>query len=509
MGGAVDPSELQAEIEKLKALLSEREDELRDKDRVIEFLEGKLRALQRHLYGRSSERFVDHPELPFPGDESEPETPDFAKDVPDDEERDRDHRGRPRSKRGISKLPDDLPRVREEIELSEDDLQGACGCDLIRIGEEVTEILEYRPASFFIREIVRPKLACKDHEERGVFTPQLPPRPIPKGMAGPSLLAQVITAKYKDHLPLHRQHGIYKRHGVEIAESTMVDWVHGTAELIQPIVDSVRQSVLSRDIVPTDDTPGCMLDRSRQNGSRKGFLWAYLGEPGEVVFDFTASRSRAGPQSFFGDYRGYIQADAYAGYDILFRQPERVEVGCWAHARRRFHNALESEPEHAKYAIAAIRVIYDVDRQAREAGMEPDLRRELHFQRSRPMLEDLKPWLESIRGHVLPKSPMGKAIAYTLRQWDALTRFLDDGRLSLDNNRCERAIRQVAIGRKNWMFAGSQEGGERAAAIYSLIGGCIELKVDPYAYLSDVLQRAAEGEDAERLTPVAWSQARG
>lgn len=150
----------------------------------------------------------------------------------------------------------------------------------------------------------------------------------------------------------------------------------------------------------------------------------------------------------------------------------------------------------------------DVDRQAREAGMEPDLRRELHLQRSKPMLEDLRPWLESIRGHVLPKSPMGKAIAYTLRQWGALTRFFEDGRLSLDNNRCERAIRQVAIGRKNWMFAGSQEGGERAAAIYSLIGGCIELKADPYAYLRDVLRRAAEGQDPDRLTPVARSRAR-
>jgi hypothetical protein len=328
-------------------------------------------------------------------------------------------------------------------------------------------------------------------------------------MAGPTLLAQIVTAKYKDHLPLHRQHGIYKRHGVEIAESTMVDWIRGTAALVEPITAAMRDSILSRDIVSTDDTPICVLDPKHPNGSKKGFLWAYLGEPGEVVFDFTPGRGRDGPLTFFGDYQGYGQADAYGGYDALFAKPGIIEVGCWAHARRRFHEALEVDAEHAKHAIAAIRALYDIEGQADDGGMEPALRRELRLQQSRPLLVDFKAWLEAVQPQVLPKSQMGKAIGYTLRQWDALNRFLDDGRLKLDNNRTERAIRQVAIGRKNWMFAGSEDGGRRAAILYSLIGGCIELKLDPYAYLADILQRAAEGEDPAQLTPLAWATAQG
>ena len=507
MGGVVNPDELQAEVERLQAELTKKKEQLSEKDRYIELLEGRLRALQRHSFGRSSERFADQPRLPFPGDEPEPETPDFAKDVPDDEERDTDHKRKPRRRRGATRIPKDLPRVREEIPVTDEQRRCPCGCEMVQIGEEVTEVLEYQPASFFVREIVRPKLACKHHEEHGVITPELPPRPIPKGMAGPSLLAQVVTAKYKDHLPLHRQHGIYKRHGVELAESTMVDWIRGVADLAQPIVSAVRDSILSRDIVSTDDTPICVLDREHPKGSRKGFLWAYLGTSGEVVFDFTASRGRDGPRTFFGDYKGFIQADAYSGYNVLFESADRIEVGCWAHARRGFHKALDTEPEHAKQAIAAIRVLYDIERQADEAGMDADVRRELRVQQSAPLLEDFKPWLEAIQSQVLPKSQLGKALGYTLRQWDALSRFVDDGRLKLDNNRCERAIRQVAIGRKNWMFAGSDEGGRRAAALYSLIGGCIELKVDPFAYLSEVLQRGAEGEDPVQLTPLAWASA--
>ena len=516
MGGVTSPDELRAELERLQAELAKRDEDLaaqckviRDKDRHIEILQGKIQALQRHMFGRSSERFIGHPELPFPGDEPEPETPDFARDVPDDEERNTDHKRKPRRKRGMTRVSDDLPRVRVEIPVSDEQRRCSCGCEMAQIGEEVTEVLEYQPSSFFVREIVRPKLACKHHEEHGVSTPALPPRPIPKGMAGPSLLAQIVTAKYKDHLPLHRQHGIYKRHGVDIAESTMVDWIRGVAELVDPIVSAMRDSILSRDIVSTDDTPICVLDPQRPKGSRKGFLWAYLGDPGETVFDFTVSRGRDGPRNFFGDFMGFIQADAYAGYDTLFRSADRIEVGCWAHARRGFHDALDTDPENAKHAIAAIRTLYDIERQADDAGMDPEVRRELRAQQSAPLLVDFKAWLDVIQPHVLPKSQMGKAIGYAMRQWEALNRFLDDGRLKLDNNRCERAIRQVAIGRKNWLFAGSEQGGRRAATLYSLIGGCIELALDPCAYLTDILQRAAEGGDPGQLTPLAWANARG
>ncbi len=472
-------------------------------------LAAQIEALKRYFFDRRRERFVDHPELPFPGDENEPEKPPFVDEAPDDEEPDIDPlRNKPRRRRGVKRVRDDLPRKREVIEVAEDERRCQCGDVMQEIGEDITEELEYRPASFFVREIARKKYACKKHEEQGVVTPELPPRPIAKGMAGASLLAQIVTAKYKDHLPLHRQHGIYMRQGVDIAESTMVDWVRDVAALLTPVVEATREEILDAPIVSTDDTPICVQDRSHPKGSRKGFLWAYLGEPGDVVFRYTKGRSRDGPLEFFGKYEGYVQADAYSGYDALFRRSRVAEVGCWAHARRRFFKALATAPEPAKYAIAAIRSLYQFEADATKADFDVDARRQLRQQESRPLLEMLRPWLKSLKSSVLPKSPIGKAVSYTLNQWDALSRFVEDGRLALDNNRTERAIRQVAIGRKNWMFAGSDAGGERAAAIYSVIGGCIELKVDPLEYLEDVIRRIAAGDDPRVLTPPAWSAAR-
>ena len=472
---------MQSELEALRAQLSELQGEKQMLEQQNALLKQRIRDLERCIFARRSEKYIDHPELPFPGDEPEPEPPPYVDEAPDDEERNTDPKGRKRRRRGVSRVAAELPRVREVVEPGANEAHCPEGCERQVIGEEVTEKLEYNPASFYIREIVRPKYACRAHEEHGVATSALPAMPIPKGMAGPSLLAQVCTAKYKDHLPLHRQHGIYLRHGVDIAESTMVDWVRECAALLAPVVAATKVALLSRDIVHTDDTPICVLEpgKRRSQGSRRGFLWAYLGDPGEVVFDFTEGRSRDGPRAFFGDYEGYVQADAFPGYNILFVPGSgRIEVGCWAHSRRRYCKALDTEPDHAKPAIAAIRGLYQVEALADEQGMDPGARLQLRLQQSKPALESFRKWLEEVRKLVLPKSPMGKAIDYTLRQWGPLTAFLQDGRLKLDNNRCERAIRQVAVGRKNWMFAGSAAGAERAATIYSVIGGCIELRVD-------------------------------
>lgn len=308
--GRASDAELEREIEDLRKQLIERDHLLTDRDmklaereELINDLQSQLAALKQHLFGRRRERYTDHPELPFPGDEEEVETPSFVEEAPDDEEVDTDPRkGKPRRRRGVKRIRQDLPRKREVIELTEAERTAPCGCVMQEIGEEVTEELEYRPASFFIREIVRKKYACRQHEEQGVATPELPNRPIAKGMAGAGLLAQVITAKYKDHLPLHRQHGIYLRQGVDIAESTMVDWVREVASLIQPVVEVMREDILASPIVATDDTPICVQDRSHPKGSRKGFLWAYLGEPGDVAFRYTKGRGRDGPLDFFGDY---------------------------------------------------------------------------------------------------------------------------------------------------------------------------------------------------------------
>jgi hypothetical protein len=332
--------------------------------------------------------------------------------------------------------------------------------------------------------------------------------PIEKGMATAGLLAQVLVAKYKDHLPLYRQSCIFARHGAEIAESTLCDWVKSGAELLAPVVGAMKVSVLASHVVQSDDTGITVLDKAAAHGSRRGFLWAYLGDRLEVVFDFTPGRGREGPRNFLGEYRGLLQVDAYAGYDAVLRQNCLLDAGCWSHARRRFVDALDTDQINAAAAIAMIRRLYRVEHEARVHNLDGESRRELRQRISKGVLEEFHAWLVALRPHVLPKSPLGDAIGYALRQWEQLTRYLDDGRLEIDNNRVERQMRTVAVGRKNWMFAGSPEGAQRAATIYSLICTCGLLGIEPWAYLKDVLQRLAEGGDPAQLTPRLWQAAR-
>jgi hypothetical protein len=327
-------------------------------------------------------------------------------------------------------------------------------------------------------------------------------------MATAGLLSQVLVAKYKDHLPLYRQSCIFARHGAEIAESTLCDWVKSAAEMLQPVAAAVKASVLASHVVQSDDTGITVLDPSHQNGSRRSFLWAYVGDRDEVVFDFTLGRGREGPRGFLGEYRGLLQVDAYAGYEVVFQTGRVTEVGCWAHARRRFFDSLAGEKEHAGNALAVLRRLYDIEREAKELGLDFAARRELRQREAKPLLEAMHSWLVALKPTVLPKSPLGDAIGYTLRQWDPLTRYLDDGRLAIDNNRVERQMRTVAVGRKNWMFAGSDEGARRAATIYSLVCTCGLLGIEPWAYLKDVLQRIAEGQDPAQLTPRLWQAVR-
>ena len=266
--------------------------------------------------------------------------------------------------------------------------------------------------------------------------------------------------------------------------------------------------MLESDVVQTDDTPVLVIDRQHQQGRRHGFLWAYVGDRAEVAFDFTPGRSRAGPMRFLDGYRGILQADAYAGYDQIFASGDVIEAGCMAHARRKFVEAEKADPTNVGHVLATMRRLYSVERQAMEQGRDAAARRELRQRESKPLLEAMGPWLRDLHRSVLPKSPLGKATGYAVRQWDALNRFVDDGRIEIDNNRVERQMRQVAVGRKNWLFAGSDAGGVRAATIYSLVCTCGLLGIEPWAYLKDVLQRIAEGEPVDALTPRLWRAAR-
>lgn len=487
-----DPVQLRAHI----AELQKQNEELRF----------QVAKFQQMIYGRRSERWFEdqHPKLPFVEEEPAVIPPPHIHEAPDDESEAVSTDRKPR-RRGVTRLREDLPRETEVIELPEDQRRCRCCGEVMQpIGQEVTQKVEYQPAVLKVREIVRVKYACRKHEEVGVATPTLPPQPVAKGVAGASLLAQVVVAKFKDHLPLYRQHKIFGRFGVDLPESTLGDWITEVATLCKPVVAAMKASILQSKVIHADDTGILVQDRAHPSGSRKSYLWAYVGDRGDVVFDFTMGRSRDGPVQFLGDYAGYLQADAYSGFDAVYSKGTVVEVGCWAHARRGFFEALETDKAHASDAMAAIQVLYKIEADARAKQLDAEATRQLRQEHCRPVLDQMRPWLQAIKKQVLPKSPLGKAVGYVLNQWDALNRYLEDGRLAIDNNLVERQIRGVALGRKNWLFAGSDAGARRAAALYSLIATCALQDVEPWAYLTDVLTRLARGEQPADLTPRAW-----
>ena len=341
-------------------------------------------------------------------------------------------------------------------------------------------------ACLFVVERVRVKLACR-YCQGHVSVGGKPPQPIEKGPPGPGLPAQVITGKFSDHLPLYRQEGILARHGVEISRKTMCGRMAQSAWLLEPIWRAMKAEVLKSRVIRTDDTTVPVLDR-RLDRARTARLWVYLGDGDHryCVYDYTADRSRDGPERYLGDYRGHLQADAYSGYDRLHARGV-VEVGCWAHARRKFFDARTNDPERAHEALARVRGLYAVVVAAK--GMDDTRRLALRRERSVPLLGRLGTWLDEQARVVLPKSPIGGAIGYARSNRAALNRFTEAGYLSIDNNASERAVKPVAIGRRNWLFAGSEGGGRSAAILFSFASTCKALGIDPFGYLRDVLDR--------------------
>ncbi|MFC1783639.1 IS66 family transposase, partial [Planctomycetota bacterium] len=406
---------------------------------------------------------------------------------------------------GRKPLPKDLPRERIEHLPDQDALRcQTCGCQKQRIGEEITEQLDYVPASFVVRQHVRGKYACKACQD-GVVIADLPARPIEKGRPGVGLLAHILTSKYADHLPLHRQEGIFKRHGLDIRRSTMCDWVGQSAELLAPLVKEMKRQILLSAKIHTDDTSVPVRNGPRKQ-IRKGYLWVYIDVKNNVVFDYTPTRARDGPVAFLGDYAGFIQADAYAGYDAVFEKGRATEVGCWAHARRKFYEAKETDPARGHEMLVLIGELFQVESRAKEEKLNAAAIKVLRQKYSRPILDRIKQRLETFSIEVLPKSPMGQAIGYARGQWDALNQYLENGILSIDNNLSERTLRMVVIGRKNWLFAGHDNGAKRAAIIYSLIASCKLCQIDPFAYLQDVLERVSThpASRIKELTPPHW-----
>ena len=391
---------------------------------------------------------------------------------------------------GRQPLPRNLKRERIVHDLAEEEKHCAgCHQDLRPIGEESSERYEYIPAQLTVIEDVCKKYACACT----LKTATKPPQPIEKSTAGASLLSQVIVAKNVDHLPLHRQEKIFQRHGVDISRKTMCGWLAQSADLLKPLYGAAKEVLFQSKVIGTDDTSVKVLDE-KLPFARTGRIWPYYGDKDHpvILYDYTATRERAGPEEFLKGYRGYLQADAYGGYDAFFKEPARglIEVGCWAHARRYFHKALESDQAHMGPVLLLIAQLYRVENQARPLASADRLR--LRQLQAKPVLDKLRDYLTEIQAEILPKSPQGRAVRYSLKNWTALTRYCEDGDLEIDNNATERAIRSVAIGRHNWVFFGSDQGGKTAAVLRSFTASCQRVGVDPFTWLKDVLSRIAD-----------------
>jgi transposase len=393
----------------------------------------------------------------------------------------------PKKNGGRQPLAKHLKRERIVHDLADADKHCAtCQQDLRPMGEESSERYEFIPAQLIVIEDVCKKYAC----DCTVKTATKPPQPIEKSTAGASLLAQVIVAKNADHLPLHRQEKIFQRHDVGISRKTMGGWLAQCAHLLQPLYGSLKQVLFQSKVIGTDDTSVKVLD-IKLPFARTGRIWPYCGDKAHpvIVYDYTATRERAGPEAFLKDYRGYLQADAYGGYDAFFKDPARglIEVACWAHARRYLYQALESDQARMGPALLLVAQLYRVEQQARSMAAKDRL--QLRERQSRPILDKLRDYLGEIQGEVLPKSPAGRALSYALKNWTALNRYCDDGDLEIDNNATERSIRGVAVGRRNWTFFGSDQGGKTAAVLRSFVASCQRAGVEPFAWFKDVLSR--------------------
>jgi transposase len=392
-----------------------------------------------------------------------------------------------KKKTGRRSLPRHLKRERILHDLPDEEKHcDTCQQDLRSIGEDSSERYEYIPAQLTVIEDVCKKYACACT----VRTASKPPQPIEKGIAGASLLAQVIVSKLADHLPLHRQEKMFERHGVEISRKSMCGWMAQCADLLNPLYAAAKKVLFGSKVIGTDDTSVKVLDR-KLPFARTGRIWPYYGDQEHpvILYDYTPTRERAGPEKFLAGYRGYLQADAYGGYDAFFKDPARglIEVGCWAHSRRYFHKALESDQARMGPALLLIAQLYRVEKQARLLSAEDRLR--LRQLQARPILGKLHQYLLEIQAEILPKSPEGRAVRYALKNWQALIRYSEDGSLDIDNNRTEHTIRGVAVGRGNWMFFGSDIGGRTAAVLRSFVASCQRVNVDPFAWFKDILLR--------------------
>lgn len=500
-------ADLPDDPELLKALLLEQQQQ-------IGYLKEQLQLLIHKRFGSSSEKHSADQLGLF--NEAEQDQPDDAQ-ATEIEGADAEIQvpAHPRKKPGRKPLPDYLPRVRVVHDLPEQDKVCACcgSTELHRIGEETSEQLEIIPAVAQVIQHVRPKYGCRACEG-GVKAAPLPPQPIPKSIASPGLLAHIATCKYQDGLPLYRLETTLQRAGIELPRATLAHWMIRIGELVQPLINLLRDALLQAPLIHCDETRVQVLKEPGKTAQSQSYMWVQVAGSDRpvILFDYDPSRSGSVPERLLAGYQGYLQTDGYEGYAAIGRQAGVINQGCWAHARRKFDEAIKAQGKplkgkpakagKAQMGLSYIQKLYRIEQQVAE--QPPDKRWEVRQQQSVKVLAALRQWLDKSLDQVPPKSALGKALQYLHSQWDKLVRYCDAGYLRMDNNRAENAIRPFVVGRKNWLFSNSQAGAHASANLYSLIETAKANGLEPYAYLNRVLAQlpAAQSVDAvERLLP--------
>jgi len=482
-------------------VLLQKEERIASLELSTLLLKTELDKIKRMLFGSKSERFVPevNPQqaiLPFEEEIKLIEEPVQQETIiyTRDKKKNSEH-----VPTGRMPLPKHLERVPIIIEPQED-VTG-----LKKIGEEITEELEYKPGQFYVNQYIRPKYVKPEGD--GILIGSLPSRPIDKGIPGPGLLAQIIIDKFVDHLPLYRQTQRFERDGVRLAPSNLTEWIRATCNLMNPLYNILREQVLTASYLQADETPIRVLDRDKKGSTHRGYYWVYHSPLKRLVFfDYKEGRGREGPKELLENFIGFLQTDGYSVYNI-FDTDTITLFNCMAHARRKFDEAKNNDQVRAEYVLKQMRELYAIEHKAKELAMDFEQRKELRQKESIPVLNELYSWFKDNITQVLPQSAIGTAIAYSLSRWDKLKIYTQNGKLEIDNNLVENSIRPVALGRKNYLFAGSHEGARRAAMIYSLMGSCKKNNIDPLTWLRDVIARLPDhkANQLHLLLPNNWA----
>ena len=504
--GDLTPEELAGDVELLAGfmiLMKEHFDSLKH----------QLSQLQRSVYGRKSERFKDPNQLLLFQSQLE-ELLGKAIDLDKQARAERKNASKPQAPakgHGRKKLPESLPRFTERIEIPKEERTCPdCGKEMKPIGEEVTEKL-CKISLTFVRRVERPVYTCQDCHT-GVLTAEAPEEIVDRGMFDRSFLASLLVAKYKDHLPLYRQAEIYKRDGIQLSVSTLSDQVSLGADLLEPIWKRIHEEILKRPWIQADETPVRYVEgKGKGKKTVKSYIWAFRAGKGRVFYVWAPTRGGIVAKEVLDGYEGKLQTDEYSGYSPIYRQGKVVEVGCMAHARRYFEKALETSRIYAETALSFFRFLYEIEKKLPKGETEEEIeeRGRIRREKALPVLEKFKEWIEVHQEVVLPKSPIGVAMKYMSERWGSFLEYTRDGRLEIDNNGVERKIRPFAVGRKNWLQFGSEEGGKRAAILMTLMENCHDIEVDPFLYLWDVLKRVGKCPSSKihELTPLGWKEA--